>query len=68
MSFSKSSSSKVLLHPVESFNKTQIHEKKPKRLLGLPSYESTVRENDRGGRNMKEVSECADFVDTDFAK
>ena len=37
-------------------------------MLGLPWRESTVRENDRGGRNMKEVSECADFVDTDFAK
>lgn len=37
-------------------------------MLGLHSYESTVRESDRGGRNMKEVSECADFVDTDFAK
>ena len=68
MSFSRSNSSKVLLHPAESFNKIKIHEKKPRRLLGLLSYESTVRESDRGGRNMKEVSECADFVDTDFAK
>lgn len=35
-------------------------------MLGLLLRESTVRETDRGGRNMKEVSECADFVDTDF--
>ena len=57
MSFSKSNSSKVLLHPVESFNKNSIHERKPRLMLGLLLRESTVRETESQSINMKEVSE-----------
>lgn len=35
-------------------------------MLGLLLRESTVSETESQSINMKEVSECADFIDTDF--